>query len=506
MRQLGDAAVLLDVEGGHREAQALARTIRARDVIAGATTVGVIGEQEELAEPLAEHAPAVHEIPVVFDGEDLGWLGLTAAGLEREIGGKELEVAHLGFMPGFAYLVGLPPSLERLGRRASPRTRVPAGSFAVAGGYAGIYPASSPGGWNLLGRANVTLFDADRPPHVLLLPGDRVRLVPVQSLPHVITPERAALAGDGLEVLDPGPLSLIEDLGRVGVGSLGVPRAGAANSCWLRIANRAVGNSDGAAAIELAGPARFRALRDVLVALAGHASLTVAGAERPPGIVAAAGAGQEIAVGPVERGARTILAIGGGVTSPRCLGSRSCDAVSGLAPGPLRAGDRLDIGAPPLRTRLRMELPEPGHPVRLRAIDGPDVTGHHLLDGPWVVDARSDRTGVRLRRPEGHSDLERGDAGVARLAPVASHAVVPGAVQLPQAGEPVILGPDCGPVGGYPVAATVITADVWRIGTLAPGDPVEIDLVSVAYAAVARSRLEAAIPQSTKGWYPTSFA
>jgi KipI family sensor histidine kinase inhibitor len=86
------------------------------------------------------------------------------------------DVAFLGFVPGFPYLTGLDPAL-RLPRRAHPRTRVPAGSVAMADGYTGIYPQETPGGWHILGRCAARLFDAARAQPALLMPGDRVRFM-----------------------------------------------------------------------------------------------------------------------------------------------------------------------------------------------------------------------------------------------------------------------------------------------------------------------------------------
>lgn len=497
-RQLGDDAVLLDVEGGHKAAQELARSIRARDVIPAATTVGVIGPSERLERPEPPAPPSTHEIPVVFDGEDLDELGLARDELARLLDGVRLEVLGLGFMPGFAYLTGLPDELARLPRRSSPRPRVPAGSFAVAAGYAGIYPVASPGGWNLLGHSAVQLFDQERPPFALLQPGDHVLIVPRSTLGAAPSAVRHPLEGNGIEVLDPGPLLLIEDRGRDGVGSLGVPRAGAANSCWLRVANRALGNEEDAAALELAGPIRLRALRDLLVALAGDVDLFADGDVLPSRLVTAIAGGQEISTGPIRSGARALLAIAGGLLTPSSFASRSTDAVSGLLPGPLRKGDRLEVGAGSSRARLRFSLPANGTPARLRAIAGPDPVPASLFAGSFMVDPRSDRTGVRLRPLD--------DQPRAPQQAVPSHAVVPGAIQLPPAGTPIVLGPDCGPVGGYPVGATVITADLWRLGMLSPGDVVLIELVSLGEAEQARHQLERSLEESVSGWYPTAFA
>jgi 5-oxoprolinase (ATP-hydrolysing) subunit B len=86
----------------------------------------------------------------------------------------EYTVAFLGFSPGFPYLVGLDPALE-VPRRDTPRTSIPAGSVGLAGGQTGVYPTASPGGWQLIGRTEVTLFDPDRDPPALLGPGSRLR-------------------------------------------------------------------------------------------------------------------------------------------------------------------------------------------------------------------------------------------------------------------------------------------------------------------------------------------
>lgn len=495
MRQLGDEALLIDVAGGYRAAQELARTLRARDVIPAAETVGVVGAFEVLPVSPAPTEPTCHVLPVVFDGEDLPGLGCDPAALAGTFASLELEVAYRGFMPGFAYLVGLPEPLASLPRRPSPRPRVPAGSLAVGGGFAGFYPGSSPGGWNLLGRTNVRLFDPARPPYALLAPGDRVRFSPVDWLPPLEPLARPALRGEGLEVLDPGPLLLVQDRGREGVAALGVPRGGAFNQCWARIANAAVGNEEGAPLLETAGLLRLRAERDCLVAVAGETALRVDGRERPAATVAHVARGQEIALGSLRHG-RAYLAFDGGLATPRLFGSASSDAVSGLPPGPLRAGDRLALGLPVGRARLRFSLPKTARPTTLRVIEGPDEVGRDALAGTFTIDPLSDRTGVRLRsaRP-----------GPARPA-IASHAVVPGSVQLPPGGDPIVLGPDCGPIGGYPVAGTVITADLWRLATLGPGDAVSFRSVSPAEAELARAELSRLVSESLSGWFPTAFA
>jgi KipI family sensor histidine kinase inhibitor len=124
------------------------------------------------------------EIPVRYDGPDLAVVAERWGVPEQDVAvvhsGTEHRVAFCGFAPGFAYMTGLG---ERYGmpRRAEPRTSVPAGSVAVAGRYTGIYPRSSPGGWQLIGTTSVRLWDLDREPAALLAPGTRVRFVPAPA-------------------------------------------------------------------------------------------------------------------------------------------------------------------------------------------------------------------------------------------------------------------------------------------------------------------------------------
>lgn len=172
-----------------------------RDLVPAYTTLGVFFDADAIdtdgardwlhAQCTGHHETAVAEesrlveIPVCYGG-DLGE-DLDAAAAELGIGVDELiarhsaaiyAVAMIGFAPGFPYLSGLDPALT-LPRHATPRTRVPAGSVAIGGAQTGIYPRESPGGWRLLGRTPLRLFDPRRDPPSLLFPCDRVRFVPI---------------------------------------------------------------------------------------------------------------------------------------------------------------------------------------------------------------------------------------------------------------------------------------------------------------------------------------
>ncbi|MGW0788380.1 5-oxoprolinase subunit B family protein [Streptomyces sp. NPDC002911] len=163
-----------------------------REIVPGARTVLLDGvEDRTLAgrlrswsvPPLRRGAGEAVEIPVVYDGPDLAdvaeaW-GVAVDEVPRIHADTEFRVAFCGFAPGFGYLTGLPGHL-RVPRRATPRTRVPAGALALAGPYTGVYPRPSPGGWQLIGRTPEpgALWDPAREPAALLGPGARVRFVP----------------------------------------------------------------------------------------------------------------------------------------------------------------------------------------------------------------------------------------------------------------------------------------------------------------------------------------
>jgi KipI family sensor histidine kinase inhibitor len=209
VRFVGAQALLIEVDeplawhaelGRRRDAGELT----AVDIVPGARTVLLDGvpDPAALASRLPGWRPAdgpsarldrLVEIPMTFDGPDLAavaghWThaeggvseggvpegGVSEGGVVERLLGTEFRVAFCGFAPGFAYLAGLPAALA-VPRLDTPRTRVPAGSVGLAGPYAGIYPTASPGGWLLVGRTEVRLFDVDARPPALLTPGTRVR-------------------------------------------------------------------------------------------------------------------------------------------------------------------------------------------------------------------------------------------------------------------------------------------------------------------------------------------
>jgi biotin-dependent carboxylase-like uncharacterized protein len=294
---------------------------------------------------------------------------------------------------------------------------------------------------------------------------------------------------------------MVQDLGRIGVAHLGIPRAGAADFYSLRAANRLVGNDDSAAAVEATarGP-RLRFSGPAHVAVVGRAEVSIDGRAAAVDTVVPVAPGQELSVGTIRDGLRCYIAVSGGIDIAPVLGSCSSDVLTGLGPGALRAGDVLGVG-PAVRPRGRLERGglrgTDGTAHVLRVMPGPDERGTDAADRlarrAWEVGQATDRMGVRL---EGAEPIATARPGIA------SRGVVTGAVQVPADGMPVILGCDHATVGGYPVVATVVRADLGGLGQLRPGDTVRFEPVDRAEADAARHGVEQALDRAVTGWFP----
>jgi len=195
IHRYGDRAVLIDADdpvGAARSARALGGVV---DVVPGAQSLLITAADslalERLLPAIADLVPApdpvlsdeaVVELPVRYDGPDLAEVarasGLTVGEVRSLHSSVTYRTALVGFVPGFGYLSGLDPQLH-LPRRSDPRASVPAGAVALAGGWTGIYPRPTPGGWHLIGRTDSVMWDLDREPPALLRPGVRVRFVDI---------------------------------------------------------------------------------------------------------------------------------------------------------------------------------------------------------------------------------------------------------------------------------------------------------------------------------------
>lgn len=303
-----------------------------------------------------------------------------------------------------------------------------------------------------------------------------------------------------LTVLDPGLFATVQDLGRPGHGALGVAVSGAVDPLSLVVANRLLGNADGAAALELTleGGA-YQVEADTRLALVGAPLPLVAeipgGTRRTlePWAVHALTAGTVLRVGRAPWGVRAYLALEGGLCVAPTLGSAATHVASGLGGlggGALRAGDRLELGTQArgpgpralphgLREALAARLRAP----LLRATQGSHAerfaapARRAFWSGTFLVSAQADRMGVRLSGPA----LEPPGGGV-----LTTEGLPVGAVEIPGSGQAIVLLADAPPTGGYPVLACVAAVDLPRLGQLRPHDSirflrVELDEARAAY-------------------------
>jgi biotin-dependent carboxylase-like uncharacterized protein len=268
-----------------------------------------------------------------------------------------------------------------------------------------------------------------------------------------------------------GPLALVQDLGRPGLAHLGVSPSGAADRSALRLANRLVGNPEGAAAVEVTfGGLLVSAHALVWVAVTGAPTeVTVNDVPTSSHTTIALRPGNRLGVAPPPQGLRNYLGIRGGVQVEEVLGSRSRDVLSGLGPAPLQPGQRLAVDRP------ERQLPNadlaPAHPPAktLTVWPGPrldwfaDSAWLRLLHEPWTVTAECDRVAVRLEGPA----LDR-----VRTDELPSEGLLRGAIQVPASGQPLIFLSDHPVTGGYPVVGVLSERSCDHAAQLRPGDRV----------------------------------
>ncbi|WP_412030385.1 5-oxoprolinase subunit PxpB [Deinococcus yunweiensis] len=415
------------------------------------------------------------DLPVRYDGPDLpdvaARTGLSVAEVIRRHTENSYRVYAVGFTPGFPFLGEVPGDL-RVPRRDTPRPLVPAGAVAIANAQTCVYPLPSPGGWNLLGTALVTVYDPNRDRPFLLDAGDTVRFVPGDGETPVLPAERgtwpAHPAHPALRIEEPGLLDLLLGGGRLRQGHRGLARSGPLDVRSADFANGLVGNPPGTPLLELTlrGPV-LTALRDMVVGIAGFG---MAPDTRPMQQGFVLRAGETLRFTSTRHGARAYLAVAGGLETTAFLGSADTDLL-GRVGRPLRAGDVLgvarEVAAVPGFASVPLTLPDA---VTLRLRPGPQASEEALraLDGASFRVTGADRMGLRLGGP-------RVPGGQ-----VISEGTPLGAVQVTPAGEPIVLLADRGRLGGYTKPAVVHPLDLPLAAQVRPGQTVTLRVVADA--------------------------
>jgi antagonist of KipI len=291
-----------------------------------------------------------------------------------------------------------------------------------------------------------------------------------------------------IKILEPGPLTTVQDAGRVGQLRFAIPPSGPVDRRSFVLANRLVGNDDGAAALEctLMGP-RLEAQAACAIAITGATMpVTVNGAEAPAWATIALKGGDVVKLGAARAGVRSYVAFAGGIDVPLVLGSRSTytrGRLGGMQGRALRRDDVLALGPPRGTVRHgivdRALIPEFASEPEIRVVLGTQADRFTddgiaaLLGGPYEMLPQSDRMGARLRG--------------ARIAHTKGHDIISdgiplGGIQVPGDGQPIILLVDRQSTGGYTKVATVCSFDIARVGQVKPGQRLTFRAIDVAEA------------------------
>ncbi len=517
----GDAALLVYLGQGinplvNRRVRALAEALAdkplagVREVLAGYHCLQVqfdpaqvepAGIQAWAGETLAalpevgDDNPRVVEVPVVYGGEhgpDLEYVarhtGLKPQEVIERHSGRDYLCYVVGFTPAFPFLGGMDPALA-CPRLEAPRFDLPPGAVAIGGAQTGLYPMGGPGGWRVIGRTPLLVYDPRRDPPGLIRAGDQVRFLPVRAADFPEVPSAVGSAAspgrEVLEVLKPGAFTTVQDGGRWGYQSQGVPLSGALDQTALAAANILVGNPPQAAALELTllGP-KLKALAPLRVALAGaDLGLLLNGKPAPLDRAIQMEPGQVLEFTGPRGGARAVLAVEGGVWSPLMMGSRSVYPLGRLG-GALVKGQRIAAGPPtgiacPAGLPPGLMAPAPDK-AEIRVLAGPNLdyfTKRGLetfFSSEYQLTQDSDRRGMRLAGPGVEFDPEMPDS-------IISEPNTPGVVQMPSGGQPIIQLREQ-TVGGYAKIATVISADLDLLARLLPGSHLRFRRVSLGEA------------------------
>jgi biotin-dependent carboxylase-like uncharacterized protein len=307
-----------------------------------------------------------------------------------------------------------------------------------------------------------------------------------------------------IRIGDPGPQTTVQDLGRLGQLRHGIPPSGPMDVRAFVIANRLVGNADGAAGLEctLMGP-RFSAEAPCAIAVTGaEVPVTVNGEAASMHATLVLGSGDSVRVGAARAGVRAYIAFSGGIDVPLALGSRATylrGRLGGVEGRSLKRDDVLRLLPAPVPTpRTLGPAPSAGLEAEpeIRVVLGPDVERFTdegvaaFLAGPYEMLPQSDRMGARLRGPR---------IAHARGHDIISDGIALGSIQVPGDGQPIVLLVDRQSTGGYTKLATVCSFDIGRIGQVKPGQRVRFQAIEIAEAHRLRRAWEVALIEVAGG-------
>lgn len=430
-------------------------------------------------------------------------LGLSEQDVIRQHLKANYQIQAIGFMPGFAYLGGLPNSL-RIPRRASPRTQVPAGSVAIAENQTAVYPLAAPGGWHLIGCSPAPLGDpnalvsahkqkenntlsvgkAVKFEQISLEQFNRIAQQREQSKPQNHLPTQSAFTTRNptshMTILQTGPLALLQDTGRKQVQHLGVSQCGSLDNHAYQWANRLLGNTPNSPAIEITlGLFKARFNTPTTIAIAGadcHATLN----NRPLHNWAShrVNAGDTLAFGGARSGARAYLAVAGGFECATLFDSCAMNPKEHWPQTASQLSAKQNVGyksnsQPPLKMAPWYKQPNYQQELVLRVYPSYqfDQFGANeiekLCSENYQIHPHSDRMGYRLEGAKIH--WQHGG--------ISSEPIAFGSVQIPPSGQPIVLLNDRQTLGGYPKIGCVKAEDCWQLAQRQAGQSVRFEFI-----------------------------
>lgn len=468
-------------------------------------------------------------IPVCYEGEEFApdlkkvaeHAKLTAEEVIKIHSSTEYLIYMMGFLPGFPYLGGMEKCLETP-RLETPRTKIPAGSVAIGGAQTGLYPVESPGGWNIIGRTPLKLFDLNRNLHFLYNSGDKIRFEPISRKEfedfdvyaendwlwkngfeaEAVQHSHSAVAGrkkphekniphyecgGGIKILVAGLLTTVQDKGTKGFQKYGISQSGAMDEISFVLANAICGNPENTACLEttLSGPT-IRFVTDCDFAITGavfsNASLNGKPVEMNKKIHAEAG--EVLNCGFASNGLRSYIAFTGGILVPEVFGSRSTNLkskIGGFYGRKLEAGDELAIGFARRHSMNGNAFPVKNINPFFARKDGilvldcikssqfdffSEESVKIFTSTVYTITPESDRMGIRFQ----------GQNIMCGKTDIISDAIPFGAVQITSAGLPLVMAADRQTTGGYAKIACVKKESMCALAQAAPGTKVQFNI------------------------------